>query len=62
MLLDHKSNPGGSTRDEAIAQEHGSQLASYAGALTRATGRPVKEQWLYLPVGARALRLEAIEH
>lgn len=62
VLLDHKSNPGGSMCDEAIAQEHGSQLASYAGALTRATGRPVKEQWLYLPVGARALRLEAIEH
>ncbi|CAE6934408.1 UvrD-helicase domain-containing protein [Paraburkholderia domus] len=60
ILLDHKSNPGGASRDADIANEHGAQLASYAEALTRATGRPVKEQWLYLPVGARAVRVEAI--
>lgn len=54
ILLDHKSNPGGTSRDADIAK-----LASYAEALTRATRRPVKEQWLYLPVGARAVRVEA---
>ncbi|SKC99093.1 ATP-dependent exoDNAse (exonuclease V) beta subunit (contains helicase and exonuclease domains) [Burkholderia sp. CF099] len=59
ILLDHKSNPGGTARDEDIVNEHGAQLASYAEALVRATGRPVKEQWLYLPVGARAMRVEA---
>ena len=57
VLLDHKSNPGGSDRDDDLAQEHGPQLASYASALLAATGKPVVEQWLYLPVAARAVRL-----
>jgi ATP-dependent exoDNAse (exonuclease V) beta subunit len=59
ILLDHKSNPAGTSHDVDIANAHGAQLASYAEALTRATGRPVKEQWLYLPMGARAVRVEA---
>lgn len=59
VLIDHKSNPGGSARDDALAQEHGPQLAAYAQALHAATGLPVLEQWLYLPVGARLLRLQS---
>ncbi|WP_343654267.1 UvrD-helicase domain-containing protein [Paraburkholderia caribensis] len=59
ILLDHKSNPGGTVRDGDIANAHGAQLTAYAEALTRSTGRPVREQWLYLPVGARAVRLQA---
>lgn len=57
ILLDHKSNPGGAARDEDLVAEHGPQLESYAHALTAATGKPVSQRWLYLPVAARAVRL-----
>lgn len=58
VLVDHKSNPGGSDRNEELAFDYGPQLAAYAEALSTATGEPVVEQWLYLPVGARALRVQ----
>lgn len=57
ILLDHKSNPGGAARDEDLVAEHGPQIESYAHALLRATGKPVSQRWLYLPVAARAVRL-----
>lgn len=60
VLVDHKSNPRGAAHDEELVREHGPQLASYADALVRATGRPVTEQWLFLPVAARALRVQAL--
>src|SRR5690606_3993265 len=57
VLLDHKSNPGGAARDEDLVAEHGPQLESYGHALLAATGKPVSQRWLYLPVAARAVRL-----
>lgn len=57
ILMDHKSNPGGSARDEDLVAEHGPQLESYGYALLNATGKPVSERWLYMPVAARAVRL-----
>lgn len=57
ILLDHKSNPGGAARDEDLVAEHGPQLESYGHALLTATGKPVTQRWLYLPVAARAVRL-----
>ena len=57
VLLDHKSNPGGAARDEDLVAEHGPQLQSYGHALLSATGKPVSQRWLYLPVAARAVRL-----
>ena len=57
ILMDHKSNPGGSARDEDLVAEHGPQLESYGRALLNATGKPVSERWLYMPVAARAVRL-----
>ncbi len=57
VLLDHKANPGGTARDEDLVRAHGPQLASYGHALWSATGMPVVEQWLYLPVAARAVQL-----
>lgn len=57
ILMDHKSNPGGSARDEDLVAEHGPQLDSYSHALLNATGKPVSERWLYMPVAARAVRL-----
>ncbi|MGG2694733.1 UvrD-helicase domain-containing protein [Pseudomonas aeruginosa] len=57
ILLDHKSNPGGAARDEHLVAEHGPQIESYGHALLSATGKPVSQRWLYLPVAARAVRL-----
>nr|WP_315848145.1 UvrD-helicase domain-containing protein [uncultured Rhodoferax sp.] len=57
VLVDHKSNPGGASRDEDLVAEHGPQLESYGHALLCATGKPVCQRWLYLPVAARAVRL-----
>lgn len=57
ILMDHKSNPGGTARDEDLAAEHGPQLESYGRALIAATGKSLSQQWLYLPVAARAVRL-----
>ena len=59
VLVDHKSNPRGAANYDQLAGEHGPQLASYADALRRATGRHVHEQWLFLPVAARAIRIRA---
>lgn len=57
ILVDHKSNPGGSERDESLTLQHGPQLAVYAEALAAATGVSVVERWIYLPVAARVLRI-----
>lgn len=57
VLLDHKSNPGGAARDDDLVAAHGPQLESYGHALLAATGMPVSQRWLYLPVAARAVRL-----
>ena len=55
------TRPGGSARDEALAQAHGPKLAAYAQALQASTGLPVLEQWLYLPVGVRMLRVLRVD-
>ena len=57
ILVDHQSNPGGATRDEDLVAAHGPQLESYGHALLSATGKPVSQRWLYMPVAARAVRL-----
>ena len=57
ILFDHKSNPGGAARDEDLVAEHGPQIESYSRALASATGKPVSQRWLYMPVAARAVRL-----
>lgn len=57
VLLDHKANPGGAARDEDLVAKHGPQIESYGYALLSATGKPVSQRWLYLPVAARAVRL-----
>ncbi len=57
VLLDHKSSPGGAAKDDDLLAEYGPQLLSYEHALLCATGKPVVQKWLYLPVAARAVRL-----
>lgn len=58
VLIDHKSTPASNSgRFDQLAVGYGGQLARYADAIQLATGRPVIETWLYLPVAATALRV-----
>jgi ATP-dependent helicase/nuclease subunit A len=61
VLVDHKSNPRGSGADDELGRQYGSQLDAYAGAVEEATGEPVVERWLFLPVAGRAVRVERVE-
>lgn len=58
VLIDHKANPRGAASDDRLVQKHGQQLEAYAHALVRATGLPVIEKWLFLPVAAQAVKVE----
>jgi ATP-dependent helicase/nuclease subunit A len=60
VLVDHKANPRGSSADEDIASAYGAQLDAYAGAVEEATGEPIVERWLFLPVAGRAVRVEKV--
>lgn len=57
ILIDHKSNPAPEAEWERLADEHAGQLNAYARAIEAASGRPVKEAWLFLPVSAGAVRV-----
>lgn len=57
VLIDHKSNPQGASVWDDLAQKYAGQLNAYAGAITRATGRPVIERWLFLPVSGYCLKV-----
>ena len=58
ILFDHKANPQGRSEWQSIASKHAGQLAAYATAIVRASGKPVLEYWLFFPVSAGAVRLE----
>jgi ATP-dependent exoDNAse (exonuclease V) beta subunit len=58
VLIDHKSNPGARSSWPELANIHGGQLLAYQAALELATGKPVKEIWLVLPVAGGAIRIE----
>jgi ATP-dependent exoDNAse (exonuclease V) beta subunit len=55
ILLDHKANPSGPERWPEVAKEHGGQLAEYAAAIEKASGMPVIESWIFLPVAGGAV-------
>jgi ATP-dependent helicase/nuclease subunit A len=58
LLLDHKSTRATTaTRDEKLRTWAG-QLAAYRAAVEKATGKPVVEVWVHLPVGGEVVRLE----
>lgn len=57
VVLDHKANPASRDKWKDVASEHSGQLAIYADALVRATGRSVTETWLVLPVAAGAVQI-----
>jgi ATP-dependent exoDNAse (exonuclease V) beta subunit len=58
VLIDHKSNPGARSFWPELANTYGGQLLAYQAALEMATGKPVKEIWLALPVAGGAIRIE----
>ncbi|MGZ8983014.1 MAG: UvrD-helicase domain-containing protein [Methylotenera sp.] len=58
ILIDHKSNPGGSDRWDAVAQENAGQLTAYKHAIEQASGEKVLESWLFLPVSAGILSVQ----
>lgn len=58
ILIDHKSNPGARANWAELANKHGGQLLAYKEAVENATGKPVKEMWIVLPVSGGAMRLE----
>ena len=58
VLIDHKSNPGARSSWPELANTYGGQLLAYQTAIEMATGKPVKESWLVLPISAGAIRIE----
>ena len=58
VLIDHKSNPGARSSWPELANTYGGQMLAYQAALEMATGKPVKEIWLVLPVAGGAIRIE----
>ncbi|PWK37659.1 UvrD-like helicase family protein [Cupriavidus plantarum] len=58
VLLDHKSSPAGSAQWAALASSYAGQLAAYKEVIEAASGLPVEEVWLVLPVAGVGLRVE----
>lgn len=57
VIVDHKSSPLGAERWTSLAKDHGAQITAYSRAVAKASGRPVSESWLFLPVAAGAIRI-----
>jgi ATP-dependent exoDNAse (exonuclease V) beta subunit len=58
ILMDHKSTPQGRDQWGDLAATYAGQLAAYRDVLQVASGLPVEEMWLILPVAGAALRVE----
>ena len=50
VLFDHKSFPGNREQAAERAAEYAGQLAAYGNALTQATGKPIVDAFIHLPV------------
>jgi ATP-dependent exoDNAse (exonuclease V) beta subunit len=57
ILLDYKSGSQNSSQWAKLAADYGGHLATYSGAIEKASGIPVLETWLVLPVAAAVLRV-----
>lgn len=57
ILVDHKSAPFAFQDWDRLVEKHGGQLDAYAQAVEKATGRPVLEKWLYLPIAGGAVSI-----
>jgi ATP-dependent helicase/nuclease subunit A len=58
ILMDHKTTPQGRDQWGDLANTHAGQLAAYRDVLLAASGLPVEEIWLVLPVAGAAVRVE----
>ena len=58
VLIDHKSSQLAADHWDQLASEYGMQMAMYAQAIEQATGQPVIEKWLFLPVAGGAVRVD----
>lgn len=58
ILMDHKSTPQGREHWADVATAYAGQLAAYRDVLQAASGLPVEELWLILPVAGAALQVE----
>jgi hypothetical protein len=56
--MDHKSAPQGQDQWGDLATTYAGQLAAYRDVLQAASGLPVEEMWLILPVAGATLRVE----
>lgn len=58
VLLDHKSTPAASAQWEELACTYAGQLTAYRDVIEAASGLPVEQMWLVLPVAGAALRVD----
>jgi ATP-dependent helicase/nuclease subunit A len=58
LLIDHKSFPGDTRRRDGMLRKWAGQLSAYRAAVEAATGKPVEEVWVHLPVRGEVVRLE----
>jgi len=56
VIIDHKSYPGQDSEERA--KKHAPQLRAYKEAVEKATGRPVIDTLLHLPISGLMLRLQ----
>ena len=59
VLIDHKASARPRADWARVAAEYAGQLAAYADAVERTGGARVVERWLFFPVAAGAVRLDA---
>lgn len=60
ILIDHKSSQLAPDHWDQLADEYAAQMAAYASAVEKGSGKPVLEQWLFLPVAGGAISIENI--
>jgi ATP-dependent exoDNAse (exonuclease V) beta subunit len=58
ILIDHKSSQHSANQWDTLAVEYSGQLAAYGEAICRTSGKPVLENWLYLPVAGGAVKVD----
>lgn len=58
VLVDHKSFPGKESDWLAHAYNYLPQLQTYGEAITKATGKPVIDAWIHMPVVGAMIRLD----
>lgn len=58
VLVDHKSFPGKESDWLTHAYNYLPQLQTYAEAITKATGKPVREAWIHMPVVGAMIKLK----